>query len=188
MSDTDHRLRPVAVEDARQFSPSAARNCVPIREVLTRVLPKKGIVLEIGSGTGEHVVCFAKALPRLVWLPSRVAHRPERATRRRAQRGRFAAARRQFVTFCVGYPAEAWVSVAPQAASAPWASDEIASQCLATNFVAWSLTSAKSPPTRVRHRPSSGSLLQLPGDPRYRLTLPTEEDEGAIRLCSLAGR
>ena len=70
MSDTDHRLRPVAVEDARQFSPSAARNCVPIREVLTRVLPKKGIVLEIGSGSGEHVVCFAKALPGLVWLPS----------------------------------------------------------------------------------------------------------------------
>ena len=69
MPDTDHRLRPVAVQDARQFSPSAARNCVPIREVLTRVLPKKSIVLEIGSGT-EHVVCFAKALPRLVWLPS----------------------------------------------------------------------------------------------------------------------
>ena len=70
MSDTDHRLHPVAVEDVRQFSPSAARNCVPIREVLTRVLPKKGIVLETGSGTGEHVVCFAKALPGLVWLPS----------------------------------------------------------------------------------------------------------------------
>ena len=45
--------------DARQFSPSAARNCGPIREVLTRVLPKKGIALEIGSGTGEHVICFA---------------------------------------------------------------------------------------------------------------------------------
>ena len=56
--------------DARQFSPSAARNCGPIREVLTRVLPKKGIALEIGSGTGEHVICFAKALPGLVWLPS----------------------------------------------------------------------------------------------------------------------
>src|SRR4029077_18727616 len=70
MSDPDHRLAPVAVEDARQFSPSAARNCVPIREVLIRVLPKKGIVLETGSGTGEHVVCFAKALPSLVWLPS----------------------------------------------------------------------------------------------------------------------
>jgi hypothetical protein len=56
--------------DARQFSPSAARNCSPIRDVLTRVLPKKGVVLEVGSGTGEHVVCFAKALTRLVWLPS----------------------------------------------------------------------------------------------------------------------
>ena len=56
MPDTDHSLRSVAVEDARQFSPSAARNCRPIREVLTRVLPKKGIVLEIGSGTGEHAV------------------------------------------------------------------------------------------------------------------------------------
>ena len=64
--------------------------------------------------------------------------------------------------------------LAPQAASAPWASDEIASQCLATNFVAWSLTSAKSPPTRVRHRARSGSPLQLAGDPRYRLILPAK--------------
>jgi SAM-dependent methyltransferase len=76
MSNSDHPPRPVAVEhrsptsDARQFSPSAARNCAPIREVLTRVLPKKGIVLEIGSGTGEHAICFAKALPKVVWLPS----------------------------------------------------------------------------------------------------------------------
>ncbi|HCL62541.1 MAG TPA: SAM-dependent methyltransferase, partial [Rhizobiales bacterium] len=58
------------VSNARQFSPSAARNCGPIRDVLTRVLPKKGIVLEIGSGTGEHAICFATALPELVWLPS----------------------------------------------------------------------------------------------------------------------
>ena len=27
-------------------------------------------MLEIGSGTGEHAICFAKALPQLVWLPS----------------------------------------------------------------------------------------------------------------------
>ena len=65
-------------------------------------------------------------------------------------------------------------SLGPQAASAPWASDEIASQCLATNFVAWSLTGAKSPPTRVRHRARSGSPLQLAGDPRYRLMLPAK--------------
>ncbi len=76
MPNSDHPPRPVVVEDrsraagARQCSPSAARNRGPILEVLTRVLPKKVIVLEIGSGTGEHAVCFAKALPRLVWLPS----------------------------------------------------------------------------------------------------------------------
>jgi SAM-dependent methyltransferase len=76
MSNSDHLPRSIVVEDpscaaeARQFSPSAARNRGPIREVLNRVLPKKGLVLEIGSGTGEHAVCFAKALPRLVWLPS----------------------------------------------------------------------------------------------------------------------
>jgi SAM-dependent methyltransferase len=76
MSNSDHPPHPLAVEDrsgvsnARQFSPSAARNCGPIRDVLTRVLPKKGIVLEIGSGTGEHAICFAKALPELAWLPS----------------------------------------------------------------------------------------------------------------------
>ena len=76
MPNSDHPPRPVVVEnrsgatDARQFSPSAARNRRPILEVLTRVLPKKGIVLEIGSGTGEHAVGFAKALPELDWLPS----------------------------------------------------------------------------------------------------------------------
>lgn len=76
MPNSDYPPCPAGVEDrsraadARQCSPSAARNRGSILEVLTRVLPKKGIVLEIGSGTGEHVVCFAKALPRLVWLPS----------------------------------------------------------------------------------------------------------------------
>jgi SAM-dependent methyltransferase len=56
--------------DGRHYSPSAARNSGPIREVLEKVLPKSGIALEIGSGTGEHVVCFAKALPGLLWQPS----------------------------------------------------------------------------------------------------------------------
>jgi SAM-dependent methyltransferase len=51
-------------------SPAAERNKQPIAEVLARVLPRKGLVLEIASGTGQHAVHFARALPALVWQPS----------------------------------------------------------------------------------------------------------------------
>ena len=52
------------------FSPAAARNREPILDVLRRVLPRSGLVLEIASGTGEHAVHFAGALPGLTWQPS----------------------------------------------------------------------------------------------------------------------
>ena len=48
----------------------AERNKGPILEVLRAVLPAKGSVLEIASGTGQHVVHFAAALGGLLWLPS----------------------------------------------------------------------------------------------------------------------
>src|SRR3954467_4467914 len=51
-------------------TPSAERNKGPILDVLARVLPHRGLVLEIASGTGQHVVHFAKALPDLTWQPS----------------------------------------------------------------------------------------------------------------------
>ena len=54
----------------RQFSPAAARNREPILEVLRRVLPTSGLVLEVASGTGEHAAFFAPALPGVVWQPS----------------------------------------------------------------------------------------------------------------------
>jgi hypothetical protein len=54
----------------RLFSPSAERNKGPIREVLSQVLPDRGVVLEVGSGTGQHVVQFARAIPNLIWQPS----------------------------------------------------------------------------------------------------------------------
>ena len=47
--------------DGRLRSPSAKRNKRPILTVLERVLPKTGLVLEIASGTGEHVVNFPQA-------------------------------------------------------------------------------------------------------------------------------
>jgi SAM-dependent methyltransferase len=51
-------------------SPSVARNRAPILAVLRRILPVRGTVLEIASGTGEHAVHFAAALPGINWQPT----------------------------------------------------------------------------------------------------------------------
>jgi len=56
--------------DARQQSPSTARNREPILSVLQCVLPAEAEVLEIASGTGEHAVFFAQAQPGWRWRPS----------------------------------------------------------------------------------------------------------------------
>lgn len=56
--------------DHRQQAPAAARNRDPILAVLRGVLPETGTVLEIASGTGEHSLHFAAALPGLVFQPS----------------------------------------------------------------------------------------------------------------------
>lgn len=56
--------------DLRQFSPAAERNRQPILDVLRRHLPETGLVLEIASGTGQHVAHFAANLPGLKWQPS----------------------------------------------------------------------------------------------------------------------
>lgn len=48
-------------------APSCARNRDPIFAVLREHFADRRRVLEIGSGTGQHAVFFAAALPRLVW-------------------------------------------------------------------------------------------------------------------------
>jgi hypothetical protein len=63
--------------DERLFSPSTERNRAPIAGVLRRWLPATGTVLEIASGTGEHVSHFAAEFPNLVFQPSD----PDRAAR-----------------------------------------------------------------------------------------------------------
>ena len=60
MSDPHHR----------RIAPAAARNRQPILDVLRPVLPSRGCVLEVASGSGEHVIHFATALTRLEWQPS----------------------------------------------------------------------------------------------------------------------
>jgi SAM-dependent methyltransferase len=54
----------------KKQAPAAARNRQPILDVLQPSLPAKGLVLEIASGTGEHVVHYAAARPELTFQPS----------------------------------------------------------------------------------------------------------------------
>ncbi len=56
--------------DRRLEYPATLRNRDAILDVLRGVLPASGLVLEIASGSGEHVVHFARALPGLTFQPS----------------------------------------------------------------------------------------------------------------------
>ncbi len=64
-------------------SPAAERNKDPILTILEAVLPASGSVLEIASGTGQHVCFFAAAFPGLHWQPTEpdAPHRDAIATR-----------------------------------------------------------------------------------------------------------
>ena len=55
---------------ARLFAPATQRNRQPILDVLSRVLPGSGRVLEVASGSGEHALWFAQHLRPLIWQPS----------------------------------------------------------------------------------------------------------------------
>ncbi|MDZ7709693.1 MAG: DUF938 domain-containing protein [Roseovarius sp.] len=59
-------------EGAKLHAPSAARNAAPITEALCDIAPPSGRALELASGTGQHVVAFARAMPGLDWQPTEV--------------------------------------------------------------------------------------------------------------------
>ena len=56
--------------DPRRSAPAALRNRDAILSALRTLLPPAGLVLEVASGSGEHAVHFAAALPDLVFQPS----------------------------------------------------------------------------------------------------------------------
>ena len=56
--------------DSRHHSPAAERNQGPILDVLQRLLPARGVALEIASGTGQHAAYFSAALAGWRWQPT----------------------------------------------------------------------------------------------------------------------
>ena len=57
-------------QDDRRSAPAVVRNVEHIIAVLEDWLPRQGSVLEVASGTGEHIVAFARHFPRVSWQPS----------------------------------------------------------------------------------------------------------------------
>ena len=57
----------------KQHSPSCERNKQPILAVLREIFAVPGLVLEIGSGSGQHAVHFARGLPHMEWQPTDIA-------------------------------------------------------------------------------------------------------------------
>lgn len=56
--------------EAKKHAPATERNRDAILAVLAGVLPATGLALEIASGSGEHIVAFARTFPALDWQPS----------------------------------------------------------------------------------------------------------------------
>ena len=59
-----------ATTELRLSAPAVKRNRDSILDVLRTALPATGLVLEVASGTGEHIVHFARHMPNLEWQPS----------------------------------------------------------------------------------------------------------------------
>ena len=60
------------ISPSKPYAPACDRNRDPILQVLRRHFTDRRHVLEIGSGTGQHAVYFAAALPHLLWQPADV--------------------------------------------------------------------------------------------------------------------
>lgn len=62
----------VAIPDAagKLHAPSAARNGAALLQTIAKYVPARGNALEIASGTGEHIIRYARAFPNISWQPT----------------------------------------------------------------------------------------------------------------------
>ena len=58
------------IQSHKPYSESCDQNRDPIFKVIQPLLKDKKTVLEVGSGTGQHAVYFAKEMPHLIWQTS----------------------------------------------------------------------------------------------------------------------
>ncbi len=56
--------------DNRLFFSATQKNRNVIGDILSRIIKKDGLILEIGSGSGEHGVVFQKRFPEIIWQTS----------------------------------------------------------------------------------------------------------------------
>lgn len=75
------------MNESLPWSEACERNKKPILEVLQRFLPRRGFILEIGSGTGQHAVFMAEALGTFKWQPSDLPENLPALTARIEQEG-----------------------------------------------------------------------------------------------------
>lgn len=60
----------MAAPGEQRHAPATLRNRDAIVEILRAILPDHGTILEIASGTGEHIVYFGRTFPDLTFQPS----------------------------------------------------------------------------------------------------------------------
>lgn len=69
--DSDFWSKPAGGEDGRLDAPAFHRNREPVFAMLEPHLRgKRGMVLELGSGSGQHAVDYASRLPGIIWQPA----------------------------------------------------------------------------------------------------------------------
>lgn len=70
MADSKHWSSDTATPGEQRHAPATMRNRDAIVALLRDILPDRGTILEIASGTGEHAVYFGPSFPHLTFQPS----------------------------------------------------------------------------------------------------------------------